>query len=90
MYGLAVVAVTEILHHWLAGELYLYSPQEHRIVVFIMATRHRCEARQFDESTKSNVRRFQYTDIGQMYASLEGCLNRRTDRKSLQQEFAER
>jgi hypothetical protein len=26
MYGLAVVAMTEILQHWLARELYLHSP----------------------------------------------------------------
>ena len=26
MYGLAVVAMTEVLHHRLAGELYLHAP----------------------------------------------------------------
>jgi hypothetical protein len=26
MYRLAVVAMTEILHNWLAGELYLHGP----------------------------------------------------------------
>jgi hypothetical protein len=26
MHSLAVVAMTEILHHWLAGELYLHRP----------------------------------------------------------------
>jgi hypothetical protein len=64
MHRLAVVAMTEILHHWLAGKLYFHSTAR-----TLNCGDHHGFPWYCNEARRSMDGGFQYTDTGQVHAS---------------------